>query len=119
MGFFNRFKKNDNQPATPAQPKADPPPAGEGMRSEETQPMEEAPMPQVKELSVEELKAKIDRGETPMIIDVREEWEYQIAHLPQATLIPMNRIPSKIAELDKHAEIVVQCHVGGRSWNVA
>jgi rhodanese-related sulfurtransferase len=119
MGFFNRFKKKDNQPAAPAQAQPGTQSAGQAMRPERTQPEEEAPMPQVKELSVEELKAKLERGETPMIIDVREEWEYQIARLPQATLIPMNTIPSKLGELDKNAEIVVHCHHGGRSWNVA
>ena len=73
----------------------------------------------VKELPVEELKAMLDRGETPLILDVRERWEYDLVHLPQATLIPMNTIPRRMDELDKQAKIVVYCHHGARSWNVA
>ena len=76
-------------------------------------------MPQVQEMSVEDLKAKLDKGETPIIIDVREPWEYEIVHLPDVKLIPMNTIPAHLGEFDKDAEIVVQCHHGSRSWNVA
>ena len=50
---------------------------------------------------------------------MREPWEHQIAHLDAAELIPMNSIPARMEELDKNAEIVVYCHHGQRSWNVA
>ncbi|MCA1553727.1 MAG: hypothetical protein LC737_05050 [Chloroflexi bacterium] len=76
-------------------------------------------MPQVPELPVEQLKAKLERGEQPPIIDVREPWEHALVNLPQATLIPMNTIPERINELDPDAELVVYCHHGARSWNVA
>lgn len=107
MGFFNRFKKkDDSKPEPPSARPPDPEPAA-------------LPAPSVKEMPVEELKAKLDRGETPLIIDVREPWEYDVVHLSQATLIPMNTIPDRMGELDKRAEIVVHCHHGARSWNVA
>src|SRR5947209_7290604 len=84
MGFFNRFKKQNPQPEPP---QVQPPPA-----YDEPEEVAQA-MPQVPELPVEELKASLDRGEQPLIIDVREPWEYDLVHLPQARLIPMNTIP--------------------------
>ena len=110
MGFFNRFKKKDDGKPISTPVQSAPPSAPEPV---------ELPLPQVKEMPVEELKAKLDRGETLLIIDVREEWEYNVVHLPQATLMPMNTIPDHIGELDKNAEIVLHCHHGARSWNVA
>ena len=110
MGFFNRFKKASPPPEPP---KVQAPPAYDEP--------EEVPqvMPQVPELPVEELKARLERGEQPLIIDVREPWEYDLVHLPQARLIPMNTIPEHMDELDKDAEIVLHCHHGARSWSVA
>lgn len=114
MGFFNRFKKKAAKPAAPPQAETAPPAQPQSEPSEVSR-----AMPSVKEMSVEELKAKLDRGEAPLILDVREDWEYQIVHLPQAVLIPMNTVPQRMDELDKTAEIVVHCHHGARSWNVA
>ncbi len=111
MGFFNRFKKQ-NQPTEP--PNELPPSQHD---ESEDEPMQ--PMPQVKEMPVEQLKARLDRGEQPLIVDVREQWEYNLVNLPQAKLIPMNTIPQRMSELDKDAEIIVHCHHGPRSWNVA
>jgi rhodanese-related sulfurtransferase len=55
----------------------------------------------------------------PFLLDVRELAEYQICHLENASLMPMNTVPSRIAELDADAEIVCICHHGGRSMQVA
>ena len=56
----------------------------------------------------------------PLLLDVREPWEHETAALPNATLIPMGDIPSRAhAELDPDAPIVVMCHHGARSLNVA
>jgi rhodanese-related sulfurtransferase len=119
MGFFNRFRKQSGPQAKPAQPAAQTPAAAHRSEAESRSLEEEPAMPQVQEMSVEELKAKLDKGETPLILDVREPYEYQIVHLPNVTHIPMNTIPARLGELDKNAEIVVQCHHGSRSWNVA
>ena len=70
------------------------------------------------ELSVTELKAKIDQGLTGIIIDVREQWEHDIVNLPQAKLVPLNTFPSiipELTELGKDHEIIIHCKVGGRS----
>jgi len=55
----------------------------------------------------------------PVLLDVREPWEYQIAHIPGSTLMPMGDVPSRAhVELDPDAPIVVICHAGVRSMNV-
>jgi adenylyltransferase/sulfurtransferase len=107
VGLFDRFRK---KPAELAQ--AAPRTAASARAEPQAQ-------PRVSEMAAEELKARIDRGEAPLIIDVREAWEHNIASLPGATLIPMNTVPARMGELDRNAEIVVYCHHGVRSWNVA
>jgi adenylyltransferase/sulfurtransferase len=67
------------------------------------------------DMTVAELKARMDRGDAPMIVDVREPAEFEICRIPGAVLIPLNQLPSRIAELDPEKEIVLQCKVGGRS----
>jgi rhodanese-related sulfurtransferase len=71
------------------------------------------------EISVEDVKAKIDRNETFTLIDVREPWEFQSAHIDGARLLPMGDVPSRAhQELDPEDHIVVLCHHGVRSMNV-
>ena len=55
----------------------------------------------------------------PVLLDVREPWEFQTCHLPDARLVPMREVPARLAELDPAAETVVICHHGGRSQQVA
>jgi adenylyltransferase/sulfurtransferase len=69
------------------------------------------------EISVLELKERMDRGEAPTIIDVREPYEYQICRIPGAVLISMRELPSRVDELDPAAEVVVHCRSGVRSAN--
>jgi len=73
----------------------------------------------VREISVEDLKARRDRGEKPVVLDVREEWELQLARLPDVVHLPMNQVPGRLAELSRDAETVVMCHAGARSLRVA
>lgn len=57
--------------------------------------------------------------ERPVLLDVREPWEFQTAHVEGSLLIPMGEIPARAnAELDPEAHIVVMCHHGARSMNV-
>jgi sulfur-carrier protein adenylyltransferase/sulfurtransferase len=65
-------------------------------------------------ITVTDLKAEIDRGENPFLLDVREPVEYQIANLG-GHLIPLNDLPRRVHELDSSQEIVVYCHSGIRS----
>jgi rhodanese-related sulfurtransferase len=55
----------------------------------------------------------------PVLLDVRENWEFQTAHIAGSVLIPMGGVSTRHAELDPQAEIVVICHHGGRSMQVA
>jgi molybdopterin/thiamine biosynthesis adenylyltransferase/rhodanese-related sulfurtransferase len=62
-----------------------------------------------------ELKQKLDAGETPFILDVREPNEYQINKIPGSTLIPLGELPRRYQELPKDRQIITQCKMGGRS----
>jgi len=76
-------------------------------------------MSSVAEITPAELKARIDRGDRPFILDVREPEEVALAAFPDATNIPMGEIPSRITELDPDRETIVVCHHGIRSAQVA
>jgi rhodanese-related sulfurtransferase len=54
-----------------------------------------------------------------ILLDVREDDEWQRGHAPGAQHIPMGQIPSRLAEIDTDATLYVVCHVGGRSQRVA
>ena len=62
-----------------------------------------------------EVKAKIDRGDPFVLIDVREPHEYQICRIPHAKLIPLGDLPKRVNELDSADEIVAHCKSGVRS----
>ncbi len=68
-----------------------------------------------------ELKQRLDDSAhpAPVLLDVREPWEFEICHLESSTLIPMASIPGRVDELDADAETVVICHHGARSLQVA
>lgn len=71
------------------------------------------------EISPEEVKRKLDQGEGFTLLDVREPWEFETAHMEGAKLLPMGDIPSRAhQELDPEDHIVVVCHHGVRSMNV-
>ena len=73
----------------------------------------------MRELGARELKAWLDTAaEQPLLLDVREPWEFEIARLENAQLIPMRSIPGKLNELDRDRETVVICHHGIRSRQV-
>ena len=55
----------------------------------------------------------------PLMLDVREPWEWDTARIAGATLIPMREVPARIGELDRSREVVAICHHGGRSQQVA
>jgi len=67
---------------------------------------------------VKELKQRRDAGEEVFLLDVREPYEYQIAQIG-GTLIPLNDVPLRLAEIPRDREVVVQCKSGGRSQRVA
>ena len=67
------------------------------------------------EISPQELKQKLDADASVLLLDVREQSEYDIVHLEGARLIPINTLPHHIDSLLSDQEIVVYCHHGQRS----
>jgi adenylyltransferase/sulfurtransferase len=67
------------------------------------------------EIEVTEVKAKLDRGDAFVLIDVREPHEYQICNIPAARLIPLGEVGKRLGELDPEADIVIHCKSGMRS----
>jgi rhodanese-related sulfurtransferase len=70
-------------------------------------------------VTVEEVKRRRDAGEAFRLIDVREEPEFAICQIEGAELRPMSRVQQWWRELDKDEPIVLFCHHGGRSGQVA
>ena len=66
-------------------------------------------------LSPAELKRRLDRGEVPCLLDVRDDWEHSLSSIPGSTHIPMDQLIDRMQELAFEDEIVVYCHVGERS----
>jgi len=73
----------------------------------------------VGQITVTELARRLPTPDAPLVVDVREPWEIEIARLPGTMNIPMSEIPQRLAELPRDREIAVLCHVGGRSLRVA
>jgi rhodanese-related sulfurtransferase len=55
----------------------------------------------------------------PVLLDVREPWEFDVCHIRSARPMPMRSVPARYMELDRDAETVVICHHGARSFQVA
>ena len=55
----------------------------------------------------------------PLLLDVREPWEIELCCLPDSQSMPMHSVPLRCEELNPEQEIVVICHHGGRSMQVA
>jgi adenylyltransferase/sulfurtransferase len=85
-----------------------------GIRGVESPASASATEGKMAEISVEELKKKIDNKEDIFILDVREPHEYQICNL-NGYLIPLGDLPKRLGELDSSREIVAHCKMGGRS----
>ena len=70
-------------------------------------------------MSPPELKRRMDSGEPFELIDVREPFEYEIARINGARLIPLGEINERLGELSEEQTIVVHCHSGKRSAQAA
>ena len=75
----------------------------------------------VPELTPEQLKQRLDTGEPVTLLDVREEYEWDIANLGPygAQLVPLGDLPDRMEQLDREADIVVYCRSGSRSKGAA
>jgi rhodanese-related sulfurtransferase len=70
-------------------------------------------------ITPQELKARLDRSDRPLLLDVRQDWETRLCRLENAVHIPIEEIELRTDELDSGSEIVVYCHQGVRSAAVA
>ena len=80
--------------------------------------MSNQPQPVI-EVGPNELAAEIQSGAGPVLLDCREDWEWNRMHLPGSLHIPVDQIPRRLAELDRQSQIVVICAHGQRSYWVA
>jgi rhodanese-related sulfurtransferase len=72
-------------------------------------------------ITAPELAARLaqDDAPKPLLLDVRENWEFATCQIPGSVQIPMALVPIRISELDDDREIVCICHHGARSMQVA
>jgi adenylyltransferase/sulfurtransferase len=89
-------------------------PAGSSSSLQESQTVPQPP-DAIYEMPPAELRARLDAPDPPEILDVREPWEYQIANIAGARLVPLNTLPAALSAIDPAREYVVQCHHGVRS----
>ncbi len=83
-------------------------------------PVNQTPSTSDREITVEELKKKMDAHEPDLfVLDVREPQEFQIARIPGTVLIPLGEVPRRVSELDPSKQIVVHCKSGVRSAKAA
>jgi rhodanese-related sulfurtransferase len=75
----------------------------------------------VREISVEELARKLESGEEPLLVDVRQPWEHELSRLPDSLLVPLPELPSRAAEVQPRPGqlVVCYCHHGVRSVRAA
>jgi rhodanese-related sulfurtransferase len=75
----------------------------------------------MREISAPELAAWLADASRarPLLLDVREPWEYEKARIEGAQLVPMREVPARLKEIDPQKDVVAICHHGGRSRQVA
>ena len=72
-------------------------------------------MTSIPTITAEEVHAALHQANSLLILDVREDWEWQQGHIPGADHMPMNEVPAHYTRLDPTQPIVVVCHMGQRS----
>lgn len=75
----------------------------------------------VREISVEALAERLEKGEPTVLVDVREPWEHELARLPGSVLAPLGELGDEAEDLpvEEGALVVVYCHHGIRSLSGA
>jgi len=66
-------------------------------------------------ISPKELKTRLDKGDTLVLLDVREDWEYSLAKINGSILVPLGTLPQSLTQLNRESEIIAICHHGMRS----
>lgn len=70
-------------------------------------------------MQVHELRARIEEGDSPRLIDVREDWEFEAGHIQGSELLPMSRFKDGYNDLPKDQELIMVCESGARSGRAA
>lgn len=83
-----------------------------GLSAQESKPKNESAVP---EIEVTEVKKKLDRGDSFILIDVREQNEWDAGHIQAARHIPLKELKGHLSQLDKNSEVIVYCKSGKRS----
>jgi rhodanese-related sulfurtransferase len=75
----------------------------------------------MQQITPTQLRAWLDDAgrQKPVLLDVREPWEFERARIEGSQLVPMREVPARVGEIDDDKEVVAICHHGGRSMQVA
>lgn len=73
----------------------------------------------IQDITPAELAAMLNNGSRPVVVDVREPWEYAQGHIPGAVLIPLGQLSQRLAELDPAQPVAAICASGNRSQSAA
>jgi len=79
---------------------------------------ESAPLDLGDEIDVHTVASVKDR-EDVYLLDVREPWEYEEAHIPGVTLLPMGNVPDNLDQIPTDKQVIVTCRTGNRSGQIA
>jgi len=71
------------------------------------------------QISAKTVNERIARGEKLLLVDVREQWEYDLCRIPGAKLIPLGTLPANLNTLLDVDEVICYCHHGMRSLDAA
>jgi len=71
------------------------------------------------QISAKEVNERVGRGDKLLLVDVREQWEYDLAKIPGAKLIPLGTLPANLNALLDADEVICYCHHGMRSLDAA
>jgi rhodanese-related sulfurtransferase len=71
------------------------------------------------EIVPRDVRQRLKSGESLLLVDVREPWEHQTAHIEGARLIPLREIPAHVDDIQDAGEVVLFCHHGMRSLDAA
>jgi adenylyltransferase/sulfurtransferase len=69
------------------------------------------------EIQPKDVKARMERGEKFLMVDVRQQWEFELCRIDGAKLVPLNTLSSSLGELAAADDVVVYCHHGKRSMD--
>ncbi len=73
----------------------------------------------IQDITPQELADMLKNGDAPVVVDVREPWEYAQGHVPGALLIPLGQLPYKLDQLDSSKPVAASCASGNRSQSAA